>query len=109
MGTMKLSSALKDKKCIWIVFFVAQIKDKLSIIDSSHSELLDTYQRRLEEFEHNLDAQVFHRDAEQAEAWISFREAFLGNEDDELGVRIVGMFVCSYEIQTVNRSVNQAA
>lgn len=62
----------------------------------SHSELLDTYQRRLEDFEHNLDAQVFHRDAEQAEAWISFREVFLGNEDDELGVSL--LYVLEYSL-----------
>ena len=69
-----------------------QIKDKQSIIKSSHKELLDTYQRRLEEFEHNLDSQMFHRDAEQAEAWISGREAFLGNEDDELGVSPLNVY-----------------
>ena len=68
-----------------IVYF-AQIRDKLVIVESSHRELLTTYERRLEEFEHNLDAQIFHRDAEQAEAWISFREGFLGNEEDDLGV-----------------------
>ena len=66
--------------------FLHQIYDKLAMIDSSHEELLHIYEQRLEEFEHNLDIQVFHRDAEQAEAWISFREGFLGNEDDELGV-----------------------
>ena len=55
-------------------------------MQSSHHELLETYERRLEEFEHNLDAQTFHRDAEQAEAWIAFRESFLGNEEDDLGV-----------------------
>ena len=77
---------LKECKC----FTLVQIRDKLSIIDTSHKELVETYHRRLEEFEHNLDAQIFHRDAEQAEAWISFREAFLGNEDDDLGVRSSG-------------------
>ena len=57
-------------------------------MESSHEELLDVYQERLEEFEHNLDVQIFHQDAEQAEAWIAFRESFLGAEDEELGVRL---------------------
>ncbi len=79
---------------VWIIttrtfgYLILQIQDKLSIVQSSHGELLETYKRRLEEFEHNLDAQTFHRDAEQAEAWIAFRESFLGNEDDDLGVRL---------------------
>lgn len=72
----------------WHLFRCVQIRDKLSIIQSGHRDLLNLYQQRLEEFEHNLDAQVFDRDAEQAEAWISNREAFLGSEEDELGVSV---------------------
>ena len=66
------------------------------LIESSHKELLATYLRRKEEFEHNLDVQIFHRDAEQAEAWISFREGFLGNEDDDLGVGPIKSCVCLF-------------
>ena len=63
-----------------------QIGDKLSSIKGQHAELLETWKRRQEEFDHNLDVQMFHRDAEQAESWIALREAMLGNEDEDLGV-----------------------
>lgn len=63
-----------------------QIGDKLKAVEAQHDELLETWKRRQEEFEHNLDVQVFHRDAEQAESWIALREAMLGNEDEDLGV-----------------------
>ena len=57
----------------------------MSHLEASHHELKEIWEQRKEEFEQNLDIQIFRRDAEQAEAWIAFREAFLGNED--LGVR----------------------
>ena len=57
-------------------------------IEASHNELRETLKRRREEFEHNLDVQMFHRDAEQAEAWIALRETLLGHEDEELGVSV---------------------
>ena len=59
------------------------------MVEFSHKELLDLYQQSLMEIENNLDTLVFHRDAEQAEAWITFKEAFLGSDDDELGVSLV--------------------
>lgn len=62
-----------------------QIQDKASHLEASHHELKEIWEQRKEEFEQNLDIQMFRRDAEQAEAWIALREAFLGNED--LGVR----------------------
>ena len=69
-------------KCVSIF----QIGDKLKAVQSQHDELLETWERRQEEFDHNLDVQMFHRDAEQAESWIALREAMLGNEDEDLGV-----------------------
>ena len=76
-----------------------QIGDKLSTIESQHAELLETWTRRQEEFDHNLDVQMFHRDAEQAESWIALREAMLGNEDEDLGVIFVihnTVSLCTY-------------
>ena len=67
-------------------FVLLQIRDKLSAIEAQHSELLETWERRQEEFDHNLDVQMFHRDAEQAESWIIMREAMLGNEEEDVGV-----------------------
>ncbi len=54
----------------------------MSELDSSHRELLDVWEKRKDEFEENLDIQMFQRDAEQAEAWIgSMNEMVLGTED----------------------------
>ncbi len=53
----------------------------MSRLETSHKELLDVWEKRQEEFEENLDIQIFQRDAEQAEAWISMRETVLGTED----------------------------
>ena len=66
----------------------------MSVLEASHRALLDNWQRKEEEFDHNLDVQTFHRDAEQAEAWISLREAFLGSEDD-IGVCAYLICVCT--------------
>ena len=41
---------------------------------------------------------MFHRDAEQAESWIALREAMLGNEDEDLGVRKCLMCMCMWWI-----------
>ena len=56
-------------------------------LSSSHRELKDGWQEQREELEHNLDSQMFKRDAEQAEMWIAMREALLGTDD--IGVRHV--------------------
>ncbi len=61
----------------------------MSSIDSAHSELLELWETKQDEYQHHHDTQVFYRDAEQAESWITFREGFLGNDDEELGVSIV--------------------
>lgn len=76
----------------------------MSIVQKSHRELLETYERRLEEFEHNLDSQTFHRDAEQAEAWIAFREGLLGNDEDDLGVSASSYMNRKCKIKTHKRN-----
>ena len=68
----------------WIIA-TFQISDKMSRLESSHRELLEMWEQNQEEFEENLDVQIFQRDAEQAETWITMRETLLGTE--ELGVR----------------------
>lgn len=72
--------------CTQCHVLLLQIRDKLSAIEAQHAELLETWERRREEFDHNLDVQTFHRDAEQAESWIALREAMLGNEEEDMGV-----------------------
>ena len=63
-----------------------QIKEKLVSLSSSHKELKEGWEEQREELEHNLDSQMFKRDAEQAEMWIAMRENLLGSDD--IGVSI---------------------
>lgn len=54
----------------------------MSHLESSHKELLEVWNKKQDEFEENLDIQIFQRDAEQAEAWIgSMGEMVFGTED----------------------------
>lgn len=53
----------------------------MAILDHEHNELVELWEMRQGEYEENLDLQLYHRDAEQAEAWIASREANLLNED----------------------------
>ena len=52
-----------------------------------HARLHKVWQQRQDLFSQCYELQVFMRDAEQRDAWISTQEAFLANED--LGVSIV--------------------
>lgn len=65
-------------------------------LDLAHSELLELWEAKQEEYQHHYDTQVFYRDAEQAESWIAFREGFLGNDDDELGVITIDSIPAMY-------------
>ena len=56
-------------------------------LDAAREVLLTTWEARQMEFEHCKDTQLFCKEAQQAEAWIALREAFLANDD--LGVSVV--------------------
>ena len=67
-----------------------QIMEKMKHIEAGYDQLLDTWERRQEDYKNILDSLIFIRDAEQAEMWIASQEAFIGSED--VGVS----FVISY-------------
>lgn len=60
----------------------------MSYIDVCLRNFLDLWERRRGELEDNHDIQIFHRDAEQADTWISMREAILSSEDVGVSVGI---------------------
>lgn len=63
----------------------------MAILEHEHNELLELWESRQNDYEENLDSQKYHRDAEQAETWITSQEAHLLNED--YGVRILNATV----------------
>lgn len=56
----------------------------MRVLSTSHRELKEGWEEQRVELEHNLDSEMFKRDAEQAEMWITMRESLLGS--DEIGV-----------------------
>lgn len=52
------------------------------------------------ELEHNLDSQMFKRDAEQAEIWIAMRESLLGSDDIGVSLHTVYLVLCNNAHQT---------
>ena len=57
----------------------------MCVLYASHRELKEGWEEQRVELEHNLDSQMFKRDAEQAEMWISMRESLLGSDDIGVG------------------------
>lgn len=72
---------LKDRVGLEDIILSLQIKEKMRGLSSSHKELKDDWEEQRVELEHNLDSQMFKRDAEQAEIWIAMRESLLGSDD----------------------------
>lgn len=64
----------------------SEILTRLGSLAEEHSRLMDTWQKRQELFSQSHTFQLFLRDAEQRDTWISTQEAFLSNED--LGVSV---------------------
>ena len=60
-------------------------------LSASHKELKEGWEEQRVELEQNLDSQMFKRDAEQAEMWITMRESLLGS--DEIGVCTTILFL----------------
>lgn len=57
------------------------VSDKLAVLDSEKKSLLELWEERRVQYEQCMDLQLFIRDTEQADAWMSKQEAFLVNED----------------------------
>jgi len=68
-------------------YATSEIQSRLLGLGEEHTRLHKTWQQRQDLFSQCYDLQVFLRDAEQRDAWISTQEAFLANED--LGVSYV--------------------
>ena len=68
-------------------YAASEIHTRLSSLAEEHSRLIHTWRKRLELFTQSHTFQLFLRDAEQRDTWISTQEAFLSNED--LGVSIL--------------------
>lgn len=61
-----------------------EIQTRLTGLAEEHTRLLETWKKRQDLFSQSHTFQLFLRDAEQRDTWISTQEAFLSNED--LGV-----------------------
>nr|WAW84869.1 spectrin alpha chain [Halisarca dujardinii] len=58
-----------------------EVKDKLINLVSEKSQLLRLWEDRKVEFDQCMDLQLFMRDADQLDAWMSKQEAFLSSEE----------------------------
>ncbi|RWS27338.1 hypothetical protein B4U80_10632, partial [Leptotrombidium deliense] len=60
---------------------VDEVKEKLLALADEKTSLLDLWEDRRILYEQCMDLQLFYRDTEQADTWMSKQEAFLANED----------------------------
>jgi len=62
-------------------FAADEVKDKLASLSAEKSGLLELWEERRVLYEQCMDLQLFLRDTEQADAWVTKQEAFLVNTD----------------------------
>uniref|UniRef100_A0A8R1DU58 Spectrin alpha chain n=1 Tax=Caenorhabditis japonica TaxID=281687 RepID=A0A8R1DU58_CAEJA len=62
-------------------YAVADIEDRLQSVETARKGLEDAWVARRYVLEQCLDLQLFYKDCDQADAWISAREALLDQED----------------------------
>lgn len=67
-------------------FLADEVEEKIRILRERHKLLLDTWTKRKNIYEQNLDTQIFKRDAEILENWLVAREPIL--RDNQLGESI---------------------
>ncbi|XP_018608375.1 spectrin alpha chain, non-erythrocytic 1-like isoform X4 [Scleropages formosus] len=58
-----------------------EVKEKLAILSEERESLLELWELRRQQYEQCMDLQLFYRDTEQVDNWMSKQEAFLLNED----------------------------
>uniref|UniRef100_A0AAQ4Q8H5 Spectrin alpha, non-erythrocytic 1 n=1 Tax=Gasterosteus aculeatus aculeatus TaxID=481459 RepID=A0AAQ4Q8H5_GASAC len=58
-----------------------EVKEKLAILSEEKESLLELWEVRRQQYEQCMDLQLFYRDTEQVDNWMSKQEAFLLNED----------------------------
>ncbi|XP_013777045.2 LOW QUALITY PROTEIN: spectrin beta chain, non-erythrocytic 1-like [Limulus polyphemus] len=64
-------------------FMADDVRDHIQHLNESFKQLLDTWEKRQDLYELNLDTQIFKQDAEQLENWLQNREPIL--LDDQFG------------------------
>ncbi|XP_071454610.1 spectrin beta chain, non-erythrocytic 5 isoform X3 [Hetaerina americana] len=67
-------------------FMAGEIQEKINILSQRQQLLNDTWERRRETYELNLDTQVFLREADMLDGWLQSREGLL--KDGKLGESI---------------------
>ncbi|KAM8933889.1 spectrin alpha chain, non-erythrocytic 1 isoform 4-T4 [Pelodytes ibericus] len=58
-----------------------EVREKLTILADERTALLELWELRRQQYEQCMDLQLFYRDTEQVDNWMSKQEAFLLNED----------------------------
>uniref|UniRef100_A0A8D3D4X2 Spectrin alpha chain, non-erythrocytic 1 n=1 Tax=Scophthalmus maximus TaxID=52904 RepID=A0A8D3D4X2_SCOMX len=58
-----------------------EVKEKLGVLTEEKETLLELWEVRRQQYEQCMDLQLFYRDTEQVDNWMSKQEAFLLNED----------------------------
>ncbi|XP_033851124.1 spectrin alpha chain, non-erythrocytic 1-like isoform X3 [Acipenser ruthenus] len=58
-----------------------EVREKLRVLEEERSSLLELWELRRQQYEQCMDLQLFYRDTEQVDNWMSKQEAFLLNED----------------------------
>lgn len=58
-----------------------EVRDKLQVLSSEKSSLLELWEERRILYEQCMDLQLFYRDSEHADALMTKQEAFLANDD----------------------------
>ncbi|XP_041430679.1 spectrin alpha chain, non-erythrocytic 1 isoform X5 [Xenopus laevis] len=58
-----------------------EVREKLTILTEERTALLELWELRRQQYEQCMDLQLFYRDTEQVDNWMSKQEAFLLNED----------------------------
>ncbi|XP_060267732.1 spectrin alpha chain, non-erythrocytic 1 isoform X6 [Ovis aries] len=58
-----------------------EVREKLTILSEERAALLELWELRRQQYEQCMDLQLFYRDTEQVDNWMSKQEAFLLNED----------------------------
>ncbi|CAB1332446.1 unnamed protein product, partial [Coregonus sp. 'balchen'] len=58
-----------------------EVKEKLGVLTEEKDSLLELWEVRRQQYEQCMDLQLFYRDTEQVDNWMSKQEAFLLNED----------------------------
>lgn len=62
-------------------YAIEEVKEKLITLANEKTSLMDLWEERRILYEQCMDLQLFYRDTEQADAWMSKQEAFLANDD----------------------------